>query len=255
MPVELTFRDDCAILTLNRPEALNALSFSIIDEIGTTIDRVAKSSARALIITGAGTRAFCAGADIKELGGRDLIAKKRGVETGQAVFAKLDTLPVASIAVINGFAFGGGLEFALACTFRIATPDAKMACPEIKLGLIPGYGGTQRLPRIVGEARALELVMTGRTVDALEAERIGLISRIVNGDPVAEGVTFAKSFTKYSLPALGFARAAVQRALTVPLQEGLKIEADLSTLAYGTHDAAEGIAAFIEKRPPRFHDG
>jgi enoyl-CoA hydratase len=254
MSVELTFRDDCAILTLNRPDALNALSFAILGEIGTAIDDVAKSCARALIVTGAGSKAFCSGADIKELGGRDLMAQKRGAEFGQAVFAKLDTLPIASIAVINGYAFGGGLEFALACTFRIAAVNAKMGCPEIKLGLIPGYGGTQRLPRIIGEARALELVMTGRTVDAAEAERIGLVSRIVNGDPIAEGLAFAKTFTGYSLPTLGFARAAVQRALTVPLQEGLKIEADLSTLAYRTDDATEGITAFAKKRPPRFRD-
>lgn len=254
MPVDLTFRDDCAILTLNRPEAYNALSFAILGEIGAAIDESARSNARALIVTGAGPKAFCAGADIKELGGRNLVAQKRGAEFGQAVFAKLDTLPISSIAVVNGFAFGGGLEFALACTFRLATPNAKMACPEIKLGLIPGYGGTQRLPRLIGEARALELIMTGRTIDAAEAERIGLVSRVVSGDPIAEGLAFAKSFTGYSLPTLAFARAAVQRALTVPLQEGLKIEADLSTLAYRTDDAAEGIAAFTEKRPPRFRD-
>src|SRR3974377_660179 len=143
MPVEVTFRDDCAILTLNRPEALNALSFAILGDIGAAIDRAAKSSARALIVTGAGSKAFCAGADIKELGGRDLVAQKRGTEIGQTIFAKLENLPVAPIGCINGFAFGGGLEFALACTFRIATPNAKMACPEIKLGLIPGYGGAQ----------------------------------------------------------------------------------------------------------------
>lgn len=254
MPVELSFRDDCAVLVLNRPEALNALSFAILGDIGEAIDQAARSKARALIVTGAGAKAFCAGADIKELGGRNLVAQKRGIELGQAIFAKLDTLPMASVAVINGYAFGGGLEFALACTFRLATANAKMACPEIKLGLIPGYGGTQRLPRVVGEARALELVMTGRTVDAAEAERIGLVGKVVEGDPVAAGIAFARTFTGYSLPTLAFARAAVQRALTLPLHEGLKIEADLATLAYRTDDANEGIAAFAEKRPPRFRD-
>lgn len=254
MPVELSYHDDCAVLVLNRPEALNALSFAILGDIGEAIDQAARSKARALIVTGAGTKAFCAGADIKELGERDLVAQKRGIELGQAIFAKLDTLPMASVAVINGYAFGGGLEFALACTFRLATANAKMACPEIKLGLIPGYGGTQRLPRVVGEARALELVMTGRTVDAAEAERIGLVSRVVVGDPVAAGIAFARTFIGYSLPALAFARAAVQRALALPLHEGLKIEADLATLAYRTDDANEGIAAFAEKRPPRFRD-
>ncbi len=254
MSVDLSFRDDCAAMTLNRPEALNALSFAVVRDIAATFERVAESKARALIITGAGSKAFCAGADIKELKGRGMMAEKRAVESGQAVFARLDTLPMPSIAVINGYAFGGGLELALACTFRLATPNAKMGLPEIKLGLIPGYGGTQRLPRVIGEARALDMILTGRTVDAVEAERIGLVNRLIDGDPVEAGIGFAKSFIGYSLPALGFAREAVQRALDVPLHEGLKIEADLSTLSYRTEDAAEGIAAFIEKRPPRFHD-
>lgn len=254
MPVDLEFREQCAILTLNRPEALNALSFGVLNEIRSCFDRVAASKARALIITGAGEKAFCAGADIKELGARDLMAQKRGAEFGQAVFAALDSFPIASIAVINGYAFGGGIELALACTFRLATVNAKIGFPEIKLGLIPGYGGTQRLPRMVGEARALELVMTGRTISAAEAERIGLVHQIVEGSAVEAGLAFATAFTGFGLPALAIARAAVQRALTVPLHEGLKIEADLSTLAYQTQDAAEGIAAFIEKRPAKFRD-
>jgi enoyl-CoA hydratase len=254
MPVDLTFRDDCAVMTLNRPDALNALSFAVVGEIAGVFDRVEQSKARALIITGAGPKAFCAGADIKELPGRGMADDKRVVEKGQSIFARLDTFPIPSVAVINGYAFGGGLELALACTFRIATPNAKMALPEIKLGLIPGYGGTQRLPRIVGEALALDMILTGRAVDAAEAERIGLVSRIVEGNPVEAGVAFARGFTGYSLPVLGFAREAVQRALTVSLQDGLKIEADLSTLAYRTADSGEGIAAFIDKRPPKFRD-
>jgi enoyl-CoA hydratase len=129
-----------------------------------------------------------------------------------------------------------------------------MGVPEIKLGVIPGYGGTQRLPRLIGEARALELVMTGRAVDADEALRIGLVSRILAGDPLAAAMTFAREFTRYSLPALAFAREAVQRALATTLDEGLRIEADLSTLSFQMHDAAEGLAAFLEKRPPRFED-
>jgi enoyl-CoA hydratase len=255
MAVQMTMRGEFAILTLNRPEALNALSFRIIEDIGKAIDQVAHSKARALIITGAGGKAFCAGADIKELRNRDLGAQKRGAELGQSVFAKLDTLPVASVAVINGYAFGGGLELALASTFRLATANAKMGLPEIKLGLIPGYGGTQRLPRVVGEARALEIIMTGRTVGADEALRMGLVHRIVEGDAVEAGIAFAREFTQFSLPVLGFARSAVKRALDVPVHEGLKVEADLSTLAFQTKDAAEGTAAFEEKRKPRFSDG
>lgn len=255
MPVELSRRDDCAILTLNRPEALNALSFDILREIGAAIDEVAADrSARALLITGAGDKAFCAGADIKELRHRSLIDQKRGAELGQAVFARLDTLPIASVALIGGYAFGGGCELALASTFRLASPSASLGLPEIKLGLIPGYGGTQRLPRLVGEGRALEIVMTGRTVKADEAERIGLVNAIVEGDLVEQGLAFAQRFTRYGLPALEFARRAIQRAGDLPLAAGLATEAELSTLAYRTSDAEEGMAAFEEKRRPEFRD-
>jgi enoyl-CoA hydratase len=255
MAIELKRIEEFALITLNRPEALNALSFALIRELGRAFDEVAASDARALLITGAGAKAFCAGADIKELTGRTLSEQKRGAELGQATFARLDRLPVPSVAILNGFAFGGGLELALACTFRLATRNARMGLPEIKLGLIPGYGGTQRLPRAVGEARALEMIMTGRTVDAEEAARLGLVNRLIDGDPLAAGMAFAREFSGYSLPVLGLAREAVSRALDTPLKEGLKIEADLSTLAFQTRDAAEGMAAFIEKRKPKFGDG
>jgi enoyl-CoA hydratase len=251
---QLTFRDEFAILTLNRPEALNALSFQIVGEIGEAIDQAAASEARALLVTGTGERAFCAGADITELAGRSMMQEKTGAERGQAIFARLDTLPIPSVAVINGYAFGGGLELALACTFRLATANAKMGLPEIKLGLIPGYGGTQRLPRVVGEARALEMILTGRTVDAEEAARIGLVNRLVEGNAIEAGMAFAREFTGYSLPVLALARSAVLRAADTPIHEGFKIEADLSTLAFQTEDSGEGTAAFVEKRPARFGD-
>ena len=254
MAIELKRVEEFAIITLNRPDALNALSFSLIRDLSDRFDEVAQSDARALIITGAGTKAFCAGADIKELFGRTLMQQKQGGDFGQATFAKLDTLPIPSVAVINGYAFGGGMELALACTFRLATKNAKMGTPEIKLGLIPGYGGTQRLPRVVGEARALEMVMTGRTVDAEEAHRIGLVSRIVEGDALTAGMAFAREFSGYSLPVLQFARDAVKRASETPLHEGLKIETDLATLAFQTEDAHEGMSAFAEKRKAVFKD-
>jgi enoyl-CoA hydratase len=254
MSVELTTREDCAVLTLNRPEALNALSSGILRRLGEAFDEVASSRARALIITGAGSKAFCAGADITEFRNQTMLEAKARTELGQATFAKLDRLPIASVAVINGYAFGGGLELALAASFRLALPNAKLGQPEIKLGTIPGYGGTQRLPRLVGEARALELILTGRTVDAVEAERIGLINRLVDGDAVTAGLSFAREFTGYSLPVLAFARAAVQRALDLPIHEGLQLEADLSTLSFQTRDAAEGAAAFQQKRQARFVD-
>ncbi len=254
MTVELSRHEEAAVLTLNRPDALNALSFAIIGEIRDALGEVAKGDARVLIVTGAGERAFCAGADIKELRGRSLAEQKRGSELGQAVFADIARLAVPSIALVNGYAFGGGLELALACTFRLATPNAKLGLPEIKLGLIPGYGGTQRLPRVVGEARALDMILTGRTVAAGEALGMGLVHAVVDGDPLEAAMRFARRFTGYSLPVLNLARSAVTRALDVPLHQGLAIEADLSTLAYQTKDAEEGMAAFEDKREARFRD-
>lgn len=254
MAIELSYVEEFALITLNRPEALNALSMTLLGDLSRSFDEVAKSSARALLITGAGNKAFCAGADIKELMGRSLLAEKQGAEFGQATFAKLDTLPIPSVAIINGYAFGGGLELALACTFRLATKNAKMGLPEIKLGLIPGYGGTQRLPRVIGEARALEMIMTARTIDAEEASRIGLIHRVVSDDALQQGIAYAREFSGYSLRALGFAREAVKRALDNSLHEGLRVEADLSTLAFQTDDALEGMNAFSTKRKPQFKD-
>lgn len=254
MPVELSQQQNIGIITLNRPEALNALSFDILQEIGNAIEEAGQLPIRALLFMGAGDRAFCAGADIAELAGRPMMEARDGARLGQTVFAKLDALTVPSIAILNGYAFGGGLELALACTFRLAVPSAKMGQPEIKLGLIPGYGGTQRLPRLIGEGRALDLIMTGRSVGAEEAYRIGLVTRLIEGDPLQAGLDFAAEFSNYSLPVLQLAREAVQRAATLPISEGLRLEADLSTLAFQSEDAEEGLAAFLDKRRPAFKD-
>ena len=254
MSIELQRVEEFALIRLNRPQALNALSFKLVEDLARALDQVAAGDARALLITGAGEKAFCAGADIAELAGRTLAQTKRGAELGQAVMARIERLPMPSVAIVNGYAFGGGLELALACTFRLVTPNAKLGLPEIKLGLIPGYGGTQRLPRAVGEARALEMILTAKTLDAQTALAWGLASRVVEGDPLVAGIAFAREFSGYSLPALGFAREAVQRALDTPVHEGLRIEADLSTLAFQTADAAEGMAAFLAKRKPAFKD-
>lgn len=254
MTVELTSHKEFAIITLNRPEALNALSFEIVGQIGDAIAAVANTDARALIITGAGDRAFSAGADIKELYGRTLAEQKASAHRGQRLFAQLDDIPIASIALINGYAFGGGMELALACTYRLATPNAKVGLPEIKLGLIPGYGGTIRLPRLIGEGRAIELVMTGRTVEAEEAQSIGLVNKIIEGDPMEAAMAYARNFTCYSLPVLKLARESVMRALDAPVLEGLKIEADLNTLAFQTEDSIEGMNAFVDKRDAKFKD-
>jgi enoyl-CoA hydratase len=255
MAIHLSHIDEIALITLDRPEALNALSIGQLHDLNRVLESLASGNARALLVTGAGDRAFSAGADVKELMGRTLVEQRSGAALGQAVLAKLDELPMPSIALINGYAFGGGLELALACTFRLAVRSAKLGFPEIKLGLIPGYGGTQRLPRLVGEARATEMILTGRTVDADEAERIGLVNRLVDGDLTEAGLAFAREMTGYSLPVLNLARDAIRRAPDLPLHEGLKIEADLATLAFQTEDSVEGMTAFIEKRKPVFKDG
>ena len=254
MSLQLRRLDELALITLERPAALNALSFALLRELAAAFDEVAASDARGLLITGAGDRAFCAGADISELMGRSQAAIREGAAFGQGIMAKLDALAMPSIALVNGYAFGGGLELALACTFRIAAPSARLGLPEIKLGLIPGYGGTQRLPRLIGEARALELILTGRAVPAEEALAIGLVNRIADRDLVETGKSYAREMSGYSLRALALARDAVQRGRQTTLREGLAIEADLNTLAFETEDATEGMAAFLEKRKPVFRD-
>lgn len=252
--IKLEREGELAVLTLDRPEALNALSFDLLRALRVRLDEVDALGVRALIITGSGNKAFCAGADIAELRDRSLAEERAGSELGQSVFAKLSRLRVPTIAAINGYAFGGGLELALACTFRIAVAQAKMGLPEIKLGLIPGYGGTQRLPRLIGEAKAMELILTGRSIDAPEALELGLVNRIADEDLMTSARAFAREFTGYGLLALQLARDAIARSSDTSLAEGLKIEADLSTLAYRTRDADEGLSAFLEKRKPVFRD-
>ena len=254
MPVEYSQLDELALITLNRPGALNALSVQVVREIGEAIDKAAASDARALLITGAGEKAFCAGADISEFMGRTVVEALEAAEFGQNTFAKLDNLRIPSLAVINGYALGGGLELATACTLRVATANANLGVPEIKLGLIPGYGGTQRLPRLIGQGRALDMVMTGRMVGAEEALGIGLINRIVE-TPVLDGaVEYAREFAGFSLPVLRYSREAVMRADQSSLSEGLQIERDLNTLAFQGEDSTEGAMAFLEKRAPKFQD-
>jgi len=243
MAVDLTRIDELALVRLDRTEVLNALNFDLLRDLGAALDQVAAGDARALLVTGAGDRAFCAGADVRELMGRSLEAARRGAAFGQAIFAKLDALPIPSIALINGYAFARPRTGA-----RLHLPPrhhtAKFGLPEIKLGLIPGYGGTQRLPRLIGESRALEMILTGRAVMAEEALQIGLVSRLVDGDLLEAGKSFAREMTGFSLPALSFARDAVRRGLATSLEQGLEIEADLNTLAFQTADSSRGLPPF-----------
>ncbi len=255
MPVLLDYEQDIAFLTLSRPEALNALNRQTLQEISTALDEVAQSKARALVLLGAHDKAFCAGADITELLDSDARHNHELARFGQLTFAKLDGLCIPSVAVIHGYAFGGGLELAMACMFRVATPQARLGLPEVKLGLIPGYGGTQRLPRLVGESRALEIIMSGRTIEATEAERIGLVNRVVASDhPRSIGAAFVRPFIGYSLCALRYGSEAVRRGSSLSLLDGLCFEADMFALAFESADAKEGIRAFLDKRPAAFID-
>ncbi len=254
MSIELTRREEFAVITINRAAALNALNYGMLRQISAALDEVESSDARAVFFTGTGDKAFCAGADIGELLGRSIPEEFEGTRLGQELMTRIENFRLPSVAVVNGYALGGGCELALACTFRLATPRAKFGLPEIKLGLVPGYGGTQRLPRLVGMSAALEIMMSGRMVPAEEALRLGLANRIVDGDAIDAAVEYARALTAHGLLALRLLRDAALRGADTTLREGLRIEADLSTLSMRSDDGREGPRAFLEKRAARFKD-
>jgi enoyl-CoA hydratase len=244
--------DHVARVTISRPDALNALNDELLIELATTFDLAqADVDVRALVITGEG-RAFVAGADLAALRSiSDGFAGRETALAGQDVMNSLAALPFPTIAAINGFALGGGLELALACDLRVASPTAKLGLPEVTRGLIPGYGGTQRLQRLVGLSRALDLVLTGRMVGADEAHAMGLVHRI-SDDALSGALELAATCVRNGPIALGLAKEALLRGVDVTLPQGLEIEADLFGLAATTEDAKEGITAFFEKRDARF---
>jgi enoyl-CoA hydratase len=256
MPETLLVAHDghVATVTVNRPDTLNALNAATIDELRQVLlDLRRAPDVRAVVLTGAGPKAFVAGADIKELASLDPISAKALAERGQHVFDLLEQLGKPSIAAINGFALGGGCELAMACTIRIAADSARLGQPEVNLGLIPGYGGTQRLARLVGRGRALELLLTGDPIDAHEAHRIGLVNHVV---PAAEVVAAAQALAgRLAAKAPQAVRAildAVARGLDGPLSRGQAHEAALFGLVASTSDMKEGTRAFLEKRPAAF---
>lgn len=250
----IEYKDQIEILTITRPEVLNSLNLQLLKNLKEEFLRFkADPNLRTLIITGQGEKAFCAGADIQELRGRHIFDDKQGMVLGQDVFNILESLGKPSIAAINGYALGGGLEMALACTFRLASPNSRLALPEINLGLIPGYGGTQRLMRMVGQAKALEMILLGVPIKAEEAERIGLIHKVVERERLMdECLNLASRLCEKSPLALSLAMEAILRGRDVPLREGLALEAALGTVACNTEDGQEGLTAFLEKRKPKF---
>jgi enoyl-CoA hydratase len=250
--IQFEIRDGIAFLTLNRPKVLNALNAATLRELQASIDSIKKDdSVRAVLLTGSGEKAFAAGADIQEL------AQVNGVEgrdfalRGQAVFRAIETCGKPVIACINGFALGGGCELALACTLRIASEHAKLGQPEVKLGLIPGYGGTQRLARLVGKGIALQMILTAEIFSAADALRVGLVNEVVAPDQLLiRGEAIARTIAAMAPLAVRYSLEAIDHGYDLPLEEALFLEAALFGLSCGTADKAEGTAAFLAKRAP-----
>jgi enoyl-CoA hydratase len=248
-------RDGIAFITFNRPKVLNALNRQTMSELGQALAAAkADVQVRALILTGSGEKAFIAGADINELAQRTPVDGKEFSLVGQAVIHMLETMGKPSIAAINGFALGGGCELALACSIRIASRTARLGQPEVKLGILPGYGGTQRLARLCGKGAAHELVLTGEMISAEEAQRIGLVNRVYEPAellPAAEAM--AKKIAANAPLAVQYAMEAIEHGVEMPQEEGLFLEATLFGLCCATEDMREGTKAFLEKRPAQFN--
>src|SRR5437868_4688308 len=247
-------KNSIAYVTVNRPKVLNALNMATMEELRAAFHEIKNdASVRVVIFTGAGEKAFIAGADISELAKHDAVSGKEYTHRGQSVLNLIENLGKPVIACINGFALGGGCEIAMACTMRLASDNAKLGQPEVKLGIIPGYGGTQRLPRLVGKGIAMPLVLSGEMISAQEALLIGLVNEVV---PAAELISRAEALAQKIVAnapvAVQYAMEAVNKGMEMTLSEGLYLEATLFGLCCATEDKKEGTTAFLEKRAPQF---
>jgi enoyl-CoA hydratase len=247
-------KDNVGILTINRPDKMNALSNELTSELRSLVGELERDEKlRVLIITGAGEKAFVAGADIKELVDRDAKIGRRVSRERQEVFSLIENLPVPVIAAVNGYALGGGLELALACNIRICSEKAQFGAPEVKLGIIPGDGGTQRLPRLVGLGRAMEMILTGDFIDAQEAHRIGLANGVYSPDELMDkAMELAQKIASRPPLAIRYAKEAVNRSQEGDSVSGFSLESYLHALTCTTEDKKEGVAAFLEKRKGKF---
>lgn len=252
--INATLQEGIATITFNRPKALNALSIGLLQEFAKALDEVAGDEAvRTLILTGAGEKAFVAGADITELATFDALQAKGFSQAGHDIIGRLQRLPIPVIAAVNGYALGGGSEIALACDFIYASENAMFGLPEITLGLIPGFGGTQRLPRLIGKNRAKEMIFTGRMITAAEAERIWLVNKVCAAESLMEEVLkTARSMAAKGRVSLRAAKQAINGGTETDLITGCSLEIDAFALCMASADAAEGTRAFLEKRKPVF---
>ena len=243
-----------ATLTVNRPDKMNAVNNATVEEIAGALDQIEKNQdLRVMILTGAGEKSFVAGADIGEVKNRSALTGRADTRRRQEVYTRIENLEIPSIAAINGFALGTGLELAMACSIRIASEKARLGQPEVKLGILPGAGGTQRLPKLVGMGRAMELILTGDPIKPDQALAMGLVNRVVAPDQLmAEARKLADTIAARPKLAIQYAKEAVLRSGEGSLSEGLALESYLHTLACGTSDKQEGIAAFLEKREAKF---
>jgi enoyl-CoA hydratase len=247
-------KEHIGVLTINRPDKLNAISNELTEELKQFLDEIEQDkNLRVLVVTGAGDKAFVAGADIKELVDRDAFIGREVSRTRQHLFSRIENLPVPVIAAVNGYALGGGLELALACSIRICSENAQFGAPEVKLGIIPGDGGTQRLPRLVGLGPAMEMILTGDFIDAQEAYRIGLVNKVVPLEKLMDSaMELAKKIAKRPPLAVRYAKEAANRSLEGDSVSGYALESYLHALTCTTEDKKEGVSAFLEKRKGTF---
>lgn len=247
--------DRITTITINRPK-MNTLSYETLEELKHAFARAKDDpETKVVMFTGSGERAFIAGMDLNEFKLLTALMGKAVAEKGQALTLLIENMGKPTIAVVNGVCVGGGTELALACTMRVASPDAKIGLPEVGLGIMPGYGGTQRLPRLVGEGRAMEIVLSSEPIDAQEAYRIGLVNKIFPKESLMQDAfAFAQRFSQKGAISLSSAMQAVHHGLETPLEQGLKLEANFAGLTWATEDSQEGALAFLEKRKPVFKD-